>query len=140
MSAMPYSIDELWAMPDRALIAAYAEARRQVAEKKFARDTQLARLEWMRAKMFVNSSGGVTARRMAVDLSEELARKGQEVREMTRDADLLKVDIDVIALVLRRRGGHGAAMLHVEDSGADEPDHEAEKSELGSYGKLAAQF
>ncbi len=51
-------------------------------EKKFTRDTQRARLEWMRAKMFLSNSGGVTDRKMAVDVSEELARKGQELREM----------------------------------------------------------
>jgi hypothetical protein len=31
-----------------------------------------ARLEWMRAKIFVGTSGGVTERKMAVDVSEEL--------------------------------------------------------------------
>ena len=41
-----------------------------------------------------------------VDASEDLARKGQEVREMTRDLDLIKVDIDVIVLVARMRGAH----------------------------------
>ena len=43
---------------------------------------------------------------MAVDVSEELARKGQELREMTRNLDLLKVDVDVIAMVIRLRGWH----------------------------------
>ena len=42
--------------------------------------------------MFIGSSGGVTERNMAIDVSEEIARKGQELREMTRDLDLLKVD------------------------------------------------
>src|SRR5215813_9132766 len=82
---MGISIDDLWSMSEQALVAAYADTRRQFAEKKFARDTQRARLEWMRAKAFVNNAGGVTERRMAVDVSEELARKGQELREMTRD-------------------------------------------------------
>jgi hypothetical protein len=31
-------------------------------------------------------------------------RKGQELREMTRDPDLLKVDVDTIAMVIRLRG------------------------------------
>ena len=103
---MAISIEELWSAPEQTLVTAYTEARRQFAEKKFTRDTQRARLEWMRAKMFVNASGGVTERRMATDVSEELARKGQEVREMTRDLDLLKVDVDVIAIVMRLRGAH----------------------------------
>jgi hypothetical protein len=73
---MTISVEELWNMSERALIGAYHEARRQFVDKKFARDTRRARLEWMRAKMFVGLSGGVTERRMAVDVSEELARKG----------------------------------------------------------------
>jgi hypothetical protein len=62
------------------------------------------RMEWLRAKMFVGGSGGVTERNMAIDVSEEIARKGQELREMTRDLDLLKVDVDVIGIVIRSRG------------------------------------
>ncbi|MGW1425176.1 hypothetical protein ACWAT4_34170 [Bradyrhizobium manausense] len=77
-------VEQLWSLPETALVGAYAEARRRYAEKKFERDTQRARLEWMRAKLFVNTQGNVTERKMAVDVSEELARKGQEVREMTR--------------------------------------------------------
>jgi hypothetical protein len=42
-------------------------------------------------------------RNMAVDVSEEIARKGQELREMTRNLDLLKVDVDIIAIVIRPR-------------------------------------
>jgi hypothetical protein len=86
------------------LLAAYVEARRQFVEKKFARDTHRARLAWIKAKMFIGSSGGVTERNMAIDVSEEIARKGQELREMTRDLDLLKVDVDIIAIVIRFRG------------------------------------
>jgi hypothetical protein len=35
---------------------------RRYAEKKLERDTLRAWLEWMRAKMFVNTNGGVTER------------------------------------------------------------------------------
>jgi hypothetical protein len=73
---MTTPIEELWSMPEPALIGTYHSARRQFVEQKFARDTQRARLEWMRAKMFIGSSGGVTERKMVVDVSEELARKG----------------------------------------------------------------
>jgi hypothetical protein len=121
---MTLSIEELWNMAEPALIAAYHSARRQYVEKKFARDTQRARLEWMKAKLFVSSSGGVTDRKMAVDVSEELARKGQELREMTRDLDLLKVDVDVIAMVIRLRGVSAAAGLHVEDAADGDPERE----------------
>ena len=55
---MTMSIEELWSMPEPALIGTYHNTRRQFVEKKFARDTQRARLEWMKAKMFVSSSGG----------------------------------------------------------------------------------
>jgi hypothetical protein len=119
---MSLSIDELWSMPEPALVDAYADARRQFVEKKFARDTQRARLEWLRAKTFVTSAGGVTERRMAVDASEELGRKGQELREMTRDVDLLKIEVDVIALVMRLRGAPAPATMQVEDATAGESD------------------
>jgi len=83
-SAMNLSADALYKMPDVELLAAYVEARRQFVEKKFARDTHRARLAWIKAKMFVGSSGGVTERNMAIDVSEEIARRGQELREMLR--------------------------------------------------------
>jgi hypothetical protein len=121
---MTVPIEELWSMPEPALIGSYHSARRQFVEQRFARDTQRARLEWMKAKMFVSSTGGVTERRMAVDVSEELARKGQELREMTRDLDLLKVDVDVIAMVIRLRGVSAAAGLHVEDAADGDPGRE----------------
>jgi hypothetical protein len=121
---MTTPIEELWSMPEPALIGAYQSARRQFVEKKFAGDTQRARLEWMRAKMFVGTSGGVTERKMAVDVSEELARKGQELREMTRDLDLIKVDVDIIAMVIRQRGVSAPAGVHVEDAADGDPEHE----------------
>jgi hypothetical protein len=93
-------------------------------EKKFARDTHRARLEWMRARMFVSSTGGVTERNMAIDVSEEMARKGQELREMTRDLDLLKIDADIIAIVIRSRGASAQAGVQGED--ASEGDGERE--------------
>jgi hypothetical protein len=122
---MSISIDELWSMPVTALVGAYADARRQFVEKKFARDTQRARLEWLRARTFTTTAGGVTERKMAIDASEELGRKGQEVREMTRDLDLLKVDVDVIAAVMRLRGAPALAAVQVEDGTAGEPDPES---------------
>jgi hypothetical protein len=115
---MSISIDELWSMSESALVGAYPDARRQFVEKKFARDTHRARLDWLRAKTFVTSAGGVTERKMAVDSSEELGRKGQELREMTRDLDLLKVHVDVIAAVMRLRGAPASAALQVEDATA----------------------
>jgi hypothetical protein len=118
---MAVSTDELWEMSKQALIAVYIETRRSFAEKKFARDTARARLEWMRAKAFDNVTGGVTERRMAVDLSEELARKGQEIREMTRELDLLKVDVDGIAIVMRLRGTYAPESGLAEESANDEP-------------------
>jgi len=113
---MTLSADALYKMSDVELLAAYIEARRQFVEKKFARDTQRARLEWLRAKMFTGSSGGVTERNMAIDVSEEIARKGQEVREMTRELDLLKVDVDIIAIVIRSRGAPPPPSAHGDDA------------------------
>jgi hypothetical protein len=117
-------IEELWSMPEPALIGTYHGIRLEFVEKKCARDTQRARLEWMKAKMFVSTSGGVTERKMAVDVSEELARKGQELREMTRDLDLLKVDVDVVAMVIRLRGVSAAAGVQGEDAGDGDPQRE----------------
>jgi hypothetical protein len=116
-----FSVDELWTLPEAALIGANHRARLQVVENKFARDTQRARLEWMRAKLFINSTGGVTERKMAVDVSEELAREDQELREMTRDLDLVKADVDVIAMVIRLRGVSMAGGAQADDDDAGEP-------------------
>src|SRR5450631_3711367 len=121
---MTMPVEELWGMPESVLIGAYHDARRQFVEKKFARDTQRARLEWLRAKAFIGSSGGVTDRKMAVDVSEELARKGQELREMTRDLDLLKVEVDIIAMVIRLRDVAAPAGLQAEDAADGDPERE----------------
>lgn len=121
---MSLSADALSRMSDVELLAACVEARRQFVEKKFARDTERARLEWLRAKMFVSSSGGVTEHKMVVDVSEELARKGQELREMTRDLDLLKVDVDIIAIVIRFRGASAPTGAQGEDAIEGEPGRE----------------
>ena len=121
---MSLSLEALWKMSDVELLAAYYEARRQHVEKKFARDTQRARLDWLKAKLFATSSGGVTERRNAVDAAEDLARKGQELREMTRDLELLRADVAVIAMLLRLRGA-----LAPSDVRAEEPSDSESKEE-----------
>jgi hypothetical protein len=123
---MSVSADALYKMSEVELLAAYAEARRDFVEKKFARDTQRARLAWIRAKMFTSSSGGVTERNMAIEVSEEIARKGQEVREMTRDLDLVKVDVDLIANVLRFRGAPAPSVAHGEDASDGDSRYEGD--------------
>jgi hypothetical protein len=119
---MSLLVEALWNMTDVELIGAYYEARRDHVERKFARDTQRARLEWLRAKAFAAGFGGVSERRNTVELSDELARKGQEVREMTRDVDLAKADVDLIAMIVRMRGA-------AAETGADEEPAEDEKKE-----------
>jgi hypothetical protein len=126
--AMSFSADALYKMSEVELLAAYAEARREFVEKKFARDTERARQAWIRAKMFVGSTGGVTERNMAIDVSEEIARKGQELREMTRDLDLLKVDVDIIATVIRFRGAPVPAGAHGEDAREGDSGHEGDRA------------
>jgi hypothetical protein len=121
---MSLAADALYKLSDVELLAAYVEARRQFVEKKFTRDTHRARLEWIRAKMFTGSSGGVTERNMAIDVSEEIARKGQELREMTRDLDLLKVDVDIIAIVIRLRGASPPTGAQGEYAMEKEPERE----------------
>ena len=56
---------------------------------------------------------------MAVDISEQLARKGQELREMTRDLDLLRIDVDVIDIVIQSRNAHQLPAARIEE--AEEP-------------------
>lgn len=77
--------------------------------------------------MFTSSSGGVTERNMAIDVSEEIARKGQEVREMTRELDLLKVDVDMIAIVVRARGA-SVPSLREEEPGDRDHHHDEQRS------------
>ena len=124
---MSHSADALYKMSVVELLAAYAEARQQFVEKKFARDTQRARLSWVKARMFVSSAGGVTERNMAIDVSEEIARKGQEVREMTRELDLLKIDVDIIATVIRFRGAPAPA-AHGEEASEGDTGHEGDRT------------
>lgn len=112
---MDVSVEALWKMSDIELLAAYHDARRRYVEKRFARDTQRARLGWLRARAFAAGSGGVTERQNAVDASEDLGRKGQEVREMTRDLDLLKADVDLIAMIVRLRGTIAAPDLRMDE-------------------------
>src|ERR1700682_1334782 len=119
---MSHSADALYKMSDVELLAAYIDARRQFVEKRFTRDTHRARLVWIKAKMFIGSSGGVTERNMAIDVSEEIARKGQELREMTRDLDLLKVDVDTIAIVIRFRGASAPTGVQGEDATEGDPE------------------
>ena len=121
---MSLAADDLYQLSDVELLTTYLDARRQFVEKKFTRDTHRARLEWIKAKMFVGSSGGVTERNMAIGVSEEIARKGQEVREMTRDLDLLKVDVDILAIVIRFRGASPPAGAQAEDAMEREPERE----------------
>ena len=123
-AAMNLSADALYKMSDVELLAAYVEVRRQFVEKKFTRDTHRARLAWIKAKMFIGSLGGVTERNMAVDVSEEIARKGQELREMTRDLDLLKVDVDIIAIVIRFRGASAPTGVQGDDAIEGDPERE----------------
>jgi hypothetical protein len=112
---MTISIEALWAMPVTELLAAYCDARRTYVERKFARDSQRARLEWLRAKSLMAGFGGVTERKTAVEASEDLGRKGQKLREMTRVLDLLKIDFDVIAMTLSLRGASAEAETKSEE-------------------------
>jgi hypothetical protein len=117
---MSVSVEALWKMSDVELLSAYYDSRRHFIEKKFARDTQRARLAWQRARAFAMGSGGVTERTNAVDASEELARKGQELREMSRDLDLLKTDVDLIAMIVRWRGASASSEVKVDGEEEDE--------------------
>jgi hypothetical protein len=101
---MTISAEALWTLPEVELLATYHAVRRQYVEGKFARDTERARLEWLKAKAFNNGTGGVSERRNAVEASEEFGRKGHQVREMTRDLELLETDVDLVAMIVHLRG------------------------------------
>jgi len=114
---MTVSAEALWKLSEIELLAAYHDARRQYVERKFARDTERARLDWLKAKAFAGGSGGVTERKYAVDASEEFGRKGQQVREMTRDLELFKADVDLIAMIVRLRGASVPVDGKADDAG-----------------------
>jgi hypothetical protein len=118
---MSLSVEALWKMSAVELVAAYYETRRRYIEMKFARDTQRARLEWLKAKAFAAHGGGVTERRNSVEVSEELARKGQELREKTLELDLLRADVDLVAMIVRLRGALSPNDAKAED-GEDQRD------------------
>jgi hypothetical protein len=122
---MMMSIEQLWGMSDVELLSAYYDTRRQYIEKKFIRDTQRARLEWIKAKAFVASSGRVTERRTAVDTLDDVGRKGQELRELTRDLELLKTDVDVIVMIVRLRGASLPPDAASDEAAPDEPGEES---------------
>ncbi|GAA0581874.1 hypothetical protein [Rhizomicrobium electricum] len=91
-------------LPEGELLETYRKSLRLYAEKKFARDTERGRIAWQGARFFVTCKGGVTERQMALEASEDFAKRNQQVREMTLDLDLLKADVDVLALAFRVRG------------------------------------
>jgi hypothetical protein len=122
---MSLSPEALSKMSDIELLGTYYDQRRQYVERKFARDTQRARLDWLKARLFVTSPGGVTERQRAVDASEDVARKGQELREMTRDLDLLKADVDLIAMIVRLRGAPALDAQADETSESERPGDSA---------------
>ena len=117
LARMTVSAEALWKLSEIELLAAYHDARRQYVERKFARDTERARLDWLKAKAFAGGSGGVTERKYAVDASEEFGRKGQQVREMSRDLELLKADVDLIAMIVRLRGASVPVDGKADDAG-----------------------
>jgi len=121
---MSLLLETLWKMSDVELLAQYYEVRRQHVERKFARDTQRARLDWLKARAFAGSSGGVTERKNAIDASEDLARKGQELREMTRDLEFLRADVAVIAMMLRLRGAVATTDIRSDDMSDNETKEE----------------
>lgn len=62
---------------------------------------------------------------MTIDVSEEIARKGQELREMMRDLDLLKVDVDIMAIVVRLRGTPAPPSAHNEAATDSDREHDS---------------
>ncbi len=101
---MELTAETMIQLSDSELLEIYRKSRRLYAEKKFERDTERGRIGWQGARFFVTSKGGVTERQMALEASEDFAKKHQLLRAMTLELDLLKADIDVLAMALRVRG------------------------------------
>jgi hypothetical protein len=80
-----------------------------------------------RAKTFLAAPRGYIAERNnVVDASDELGRKGQELREMTRDLDLLKADVDLLDTIIQLRRGFAATAGRADDVKAEDTDREAD--------------
>ena len=120
---METSVAALEKLTDTELLATYHQARRLYAEQKFARDTERGRLTWQSARLFVTTKGTITEREKAAEAAEDLAKKGQHIREMTLDLDLTKADVALIYAFLRLRGvASGVAPKHdpADDGGASD--------------------
>lgn len=115
---MEITAENMVHLSDRELLETYRKSRRLYAEKKFTRDAERARVAWQGARFFITAKGGVTERQMALEASEEFAKKNQQVREMTLDLDLLKVDIDALLLALRLRSATSTESDALSDSAA----------------------
>jgi hypothetical protein len=100
---MSTTIDGAFELPFSELLDTYHKLRRQYVEQKHARDTAEAQLEWQRAHSFNSLTGSVTERRAIVDGDKEFAVQEQKVRDLTKDLDLLKADVDVMLYLLRMR-------------------------------------
>jgi hypothetical protein len=112
---MEISVAALDKLSDTELLGTYHQARRLYAEQKFARDTERGRLTWQSARLFVTTKGGISEREKTAEASEDLAKKGQHIREMTLELDLLKADVALIYAFLRLRGvASGLAPRHDE--------------------------
>jgi hypothetical protein len=122
---MEISVAILEKLSDIELLDAYHKARRLYAEKKFARDTERGRLTWQSARLFVTTKGGITEREKTAEAAEDLAKKGQHIREMTLELDLLKADVALIYAFLHLRGVGSRA----DQSLTDEPAHQGRDSE-----------
>lgn len=62
------------------------------------------------AKVYLAAEGrSASDRNNIMEAHEELGRRGQELREMTRDLDQLKADVDSFAMVIRFRSGIAAS-------------------------------
>jgi hypothetical protein len=56
----------------------------------------------------------------------EQPRKGQELRELTLDLDLLRTDVDLIAMMVRLRGAFAQTDVRTEEP------HDSENREEGA--------
>jgi hypothetical protein len=76
----------------------------------------------MAARAVASSSGMKSNRPRSSAPADIPGDKSARPREMTHDLDLLKVDVDTIAIVIRLRGASVSADMQVEDTAESDPE------------------
>jgi hypothetical protein len=118
---MEITASDMLLLSDTDLLETYRKSRRLYAERKFARDCERGRVAWQGARFFITAKGGITERQMALEASEDFAKRNQQIREQTLELDLLRADVDALAIALCNRTAASRAIDFGEQLSADPP-------------------